>query len=437
LEPEWEAHFEPHSYGFRPGRSCHDAIGAIFTALTKRATYVLDADIAKCFDRVNHLALLNKLRTFPTMRRAIKGWLTAGVMDGAELFPTEEGTPQGGVISPLLANIALHGLETAITTAFPLERKLEGTRVRWTPKVIRYADDFVVLHHDRATIETCKQLATEWLHGLGLELKPSKTRIGHTLDEHDGRIGFDFLGFTIRQYRVSLGRSAKDMKGRRLGFKTIITPSQESQRRHQEQIGAVIRAQRMATQANLIGKLNPIIKGWTNYHRAVASKRIFSKMDHLTYLKLRSWAKRRHPQKSGMWVAEHYWHIDSDHHWTFRAKNGLRLHSHADTRIVRHDKVMGARSVYDGDWVYWASRLGRHPDVPGRVAALLRKQKGTCVECGLHFAMEDLVEIDHIVPQGRDGTDEPGNRQLLHAHCHDVKTARAAASSGVPMTRAG
>src|SRR6266545_149444 len=192
LEPEWEARFEPNSYGFRPGRSCHDAIAAIFTAIKHKAKYVLDADIAACFDRIDHAALLEKLRTFPALRRAIKRWLGAGVMDGGRLFPTDEGTPQGGAISPLLANVALHGLEAPLRASFP--HRFRG-HSNWKPLVVRYADDFVVLHEDLAVIERAQQVANAWLAGMGLELKTSKTRIAHTFLEHGGRIGFDFLGF--------------------------------------------------------------------------------------------------------------------------------------------------------------------------------------------------------------------------------------------------
>ncbi|MEC4819930.1 MAG: reverse transcriptase domain-containing protein, partial [Scytonema sp. PMC 1069.18] len=160
LEPEWEAQFESSSFGFRPGRSCHDAIGQIFSAIKQKAKYVLDADISKCFDRINHEALLEKLNTFPTMKRQIKAWLKAGVMDSNKLFPTLEGTPQGGVISPLLANIALHGLGNRISEVFPVkEPKINGKRVKIrTPDFIRYADDFVVLHEDINVIQKCKQV---------------------------------------------------------------------------------------------------------------------------------------------------------------------------------------------------------------------------------------------------------------------------------------
>ena len=191
LEPEWEAKFEPNSYGFRPGRSCHDAIDAIYISINQKPKYVLDADIEKCFDRISHTALLAKLQTFPFLRRVIKGWLKAGVIENGAWFPTEEGTPQGGVCSPLLANIALHGLEQAITSAFPALVQKE----RWKPTVVRYADDLVVLHSDKAVIEQVQQLVSTWLAGMGLALKPSKTCITHTLTPCENHLGFDFLGF--------------------------------------------------------------------------------------------------------------------------------------------------------------------------------------------------------------------------------------------------
>src|SRR5262249_28969184 len=163
------ARFEPNSYGFRPGRSCHDAIDAIFNGIRYKPKYVLDADIAKCFDRINHVALLDKINTFPELRRVIKAWLKAGVLGGETRFPTAEGTPQGGVASPLLAKIALHGLEELITNTFPAKRK-GNTVIAWKPTVIRYADDFVVLHRDLEVIQRCQEVIQQWLKGMGLEL---------------------------------------------------------------------------------------------------------------------------------------------------------------------------------------------------------------------------------------------------------------------------
>jgi RNA-directed DNA polymerase len=186
LEPEWEARFEPNSYGFRPGRSCHDAIAAIFNHIRYKPKFVLDADIAGCFDNINQEALLFKLQTSSELRRVIKSWLKAGVLEGEVFSPTEAGTPQGGVVSPLLANIALHSMEMAI----------KGTcKKNEQPVLIRYADDFLVLHPQKDVIEEAREAVTSWLKEMGLILSPQKTRITHTLSPYEGQVGFDFLGF--------------------------------------------------------------------------------------------------------------------------------------------------------------------------------------------------------------------------------------------------
>jgi RNA-directed DNA polymerase len=216
LEPEWEARFEPNSYGFRPGRSCHDAIGAIFNSIRYKAKYVLDADIAKCFDRINQEKLLEKLNTFPTLRQQVRSWLKAGVMDGKELFPTSEGTPQGGVISPLLANIALHGMEQRIKEYVGSLKYLDENKKNRMDSVslIRYADDFVILHKDLTVVQGCQELISDWLKDMGLELKPSKTRLAHTLNQVENeKPGFNFLGFNIRQFPAGKYRSGKKHKG--------------------------------------------------------------------------------------------------------------------------------------------------------------------------------------------------------------------------------
>ena len=247
LEPEWEAHFEPNSYGFRPGRSCHDAVGAIFDSIKQKAKYVLDADIAKCFDRINHEALLTKIATFPTMRRQVRTWLKAGYCDQGNLFPTNEGTPQGGVISPLLANIALHGMEERVKQ---YAETLKGARRdnRHALSLIRYADDFVIIHEDLNVVKKCQEIIAEWLRNMGLELKPSKTRLTHTLNELDGNVGFEFLGFHIQQQKVGNYRSASNTKGIPLGFKTLITPSKAKVKVHLAKITEVIDTHKTAPQ---------------------------------------------------------------------------------------------------------------------------------------------------------------------------------------------
>jgi RNA-directed DNA polymerase len=426
LEPEWEAKFEPNSYGFRPGRSCHDAIAAIHASINQQDKYVLDADIEKCFDQICHRALVNKLHTFPSLSRTITAWLKAGVMDGEELFPTETGAPQGGVLSPLLMNVALHGLETAITAAFPA---FKGGR-RWQPRVIRYADDLVVFHRDYDAIVQAQDLASRWLQEMGLTLKPSKTRIGHTLHPVDGTAGFDFLSFHIRQYPVGRTKTGKTGQGKPLGFTTHSKPSKASQRRHIRQMHEEVRCLRASSQEVLIKRLNPIIQGWSNYYATGASKQTFVSMDNALYANLRRWAHRRHPDKSAWWISEKYWHPRQGQ-WTFKTANGIQLRRHSATAIRRHTKVAGTRSPYDGDWVYWASRLGRHPETPRKWAILLKRQNGRCSWCGLYFKHgEDLVELDHIIPKSQGGDGKTTNLQLLHGHCHDVKTAQDKAVEG-------
>jgi RNA-directed DNA polymerase len=296
LEPEWEARFEPNSYGFRPGRSCHDAIEAIFTVIAKKAKFVLDADIGKCFDRISHEKLLLKLNTFPTISRQVRAWLKAGVMDGKTLFPTSSGTPQGGVLSPLLANIALHGMENQIS------------QVNKNARLIRFADDFVIIHENESIVTRCQQVIAEWLSGMGLELNPNKTHLTHTLDEYESKVGFDFLGFTIRQFPVGKYRSAKigGKISQPLGFKTIITPSKKKLKLHTEHIGSIINTHESAPQMALIDHLNPVIRGWANYYSTVVSKETYSQAETITYQQLRAWAKRRHPNKTSGWIAQKY-----------------------------------------------------------------------------------------------------------------------------------
>ena len=429
LEPEWEARFEPNSYGFRPGRSCHDAVAAIFDSIRYKAKYVLDADIAKCFDRIDQGRLLHKLNTFPTMRRQIKSWLKAGVMDGLELSSTSEGTPQGGVISPLLANIALHRMECRIKEYVCSLTYLDKNKKNRMDSVslIRYADDFVILHKDLTVVQGCQKIISDWLKDMGLELKPSKTRLAHTLNpvEHE-KPGFNFLGFNIRQFSVGKYRSGKTPQGKLLGFKTIITPSKEKVKVHYDKIADVISRHKAMSQTILIQHLNPIIRGWSNYYSTVVSKVAYADLDHLMYQKLRAWAKRRHPRKTMGKVVKRYWMTIGDENWVFATRkknNPLRLLNHADTPIVRHVKVKGESSPYDGNLVYWSKRKGENPEMPTRVATLLKKQKGKCAQCNLHFREEDVMEIDHVIPKSRGGKDKYDNWQLLHRHCHDTKTA--------------
>ncbi|MGJ5674724.1 MAG: group II intron reverse transcriptase/maturase [Nostochopsis sp.] len=415
LEPEWEARFEPNSYGFRPGRSAHDAIEAVFNCVSQQSKYILDADISKCFDRINHKALVEKVNTFPTLRHQIKAWLKAGVIDGKSLFPSAEGTPQGGVVSPLLANIALHGMENRIKQV--AETLPGGKRDnRKSLSLIRYADDFVIMHKDKAVVECCQRIIADWLTGMGLELNEKKTRIVHSYE------GFNFLGFNVRQYRVGAYRAATNTNSKKLGFIALITPNAQKVKIHLDHIGNIIDNHHGAPQAALITRLNPVIKGWCNYYSTVVSKEIFSKCDHLTYQKLRAWAKRKCTQSNAKEIASKYWRTIGNDSWAFATHSGIKMYKHSETPVVRHTKVQGNKSPYDGDFVYWSSRMGKHPEAPTPMAKLLKAQKGKCLHCGLMFKYDDLLEVDHIIPRSLGGNSEYKNLQLLHRHCHDAKS---------------
>ncbi|GET44529.1 group II intron reverse transcriptase/maturase [Microseira wollei] len=421
LEPEWEARFEENSYGFRPGRSCHDAIGAIYSSINKMPKYVFDADISKCFDRIDHKALLYKLNTFPAIRRQVKSWLKAGYILNHQWEPTYAGTPQGGVISPLLANIALHGLEQHIRSRFK-----SSNQTKRNLGVVRYADDFVILHKDLKVLEDCIKGASEFLASIGLELHPGKTKIVHTLNGHDNhKPGFNFLGFNIRQSKIGKHQGSKTRE-----YVTLIKPQKEKIQTHSQKLADIIVKMRAKPQAALIGKLNPIIRGWSNYYSAVVSQETFEKLDVLLYWNLRNWGKRRHNSKSKKWIYERYWRRiqQGDYNaMTFSTSQDIQkpywLLSHARTPIVRHKKVKGAKSPFDGDLIYWSTRLGEHPEVDRTVARLLKNQDGKCAYCRLYFMDGDLIEKDHIVEKRFGGKNSRDNFQLLHRHCHDKKTA--------------
>ena len=367
LEPEWEAYMEANSYGFRPGRGCHDAIEAIYISINKKPKWVLDADIAMCFDRINHSALLQKLNNTSPIRRQIRAWLKAGVIDAGTFHHTNAGTPLGCVISPLLANIALHGLEEKVMELAHTKKEREKLTV------VRYTDDFVVMHSDQSMIEQAQGVIMEWLKGIGLELKAEKTRISHTREGKNP--GFDFLGFNIRQYEIGKYRSGKSTNGTPLGFKTLIKPSEKSIRKHKERLSQIVRSHKAAPQAAVISKLNPIIREWCNYFKSVVSKETYTDMDKHLWEVLWQWATRRHPNKTGKWIARKYWTPTKDVQWNFTSKTkngeGIELTRHAKTEIIRHVKVKGTASLFNGNLVYWSKKLRKSPDVSTRVLKLL------------------------------------------------------------------
>jgi RNA-directed DNA polymerase len=330
-------------------------------------------------------------------------------LDQGKLIFPKAGVPQGGPLSPLLANVALHGLEKALVELLPKRKK---------PSVIRYADDLVVLHPDREAIERLRQEAEKWLAPIGLRLKASKTRIGHTLQKQDGQVGFDFLGFHVRQYPVGKHRTAT-YRGK-TGYKTLIKPSKTAQKRQVDKLRQVIRKHRGNSQAALISELVRIIRGWANYYRPCAAKKTFARMDHVLFHQLCRWAAFRHNAKSKTYRYQRYWRQHKGRIRFSDGRNALTLHQ--DIRIRPHVKVKGIKSPFDGDWVYWAKRLGRDKMRPNRLTTLVKKQEGKCSHCGLYLTAEEVMEIHH-----RDGNrwnTRYSNLTLLHGHCHDQIHAR-------------
>ena len=316
-------------------------------------------------------------------------------------------------LSPLLSNIALHGLENRI-------KQIKGA------SLIRYADDFVIFHENLEVLKQCHKIICEWLTQLDLELKPGKTQIVHTLNElDDKKPGFDFLGFNIRQYKIGKYQSGKNPYGKVLGFKTIIKPSDESVRRHYRKLSEIIKRLNATPQVKLIKELNPIIRGWCNYFKSVCSKEIFSGLYHLTHIRLRRWADRRHPNKNKHWVSYKYWTRIGNDNWVFGCKykdNSFELIKHPKIAIKRHIKVRGTKSPYDGDSLYWAKRQGKHLELKDSTAKMLKRQEGKCNWCQLTFQEDDVIEDDHIIARKAGGDNSLNNRQLLHKHCHDEKT---------------
>jgi RNA-directed DNA polymerase len=370
LEPEWEARFEPKSYGFRPGRGCHDAIEAIYSTMVGRnphRRWILDADLAAAFDRINHTHLLASLGTFPARDR-IAGWLHAGVVEREQLTPTLAGTPQGGVISPLLLNVALHGLESAAGVRyFPDSVKHAGGVRPGAPLVVRYADDLVAMCHSAEQAQQVKDDLARWLAPKGLAFNEDKTRIVELGN------GFDFLGFNIRRYANG---------------KLLIKPSKAAVQRIRSRLAAEVKALHGANAEAVITTLNPVIRGWAAYYRTVVSKEIFNDLDHYMWVLTYRWARRAHPNKGKRWAATRYFaafHPRRADRWVFGDRDsGRYLVKFSWTPIVRHTLVKGRSSPDDPSLAgYWASRRRRAPPPLGPLLLrLLRKQGGRCPVCG-------------------------------------------------------
>jgi len=349
LEPCWEAQFESNSYGFRPGRSIHDAIEHCFNCLrgTSRRPWVLDADLRSAFDKLSHEHILKAIGQVPG-RELIRAWLKAGYVEEDFFHETDSGTPQGGIVSPLLLNVALHGLQQTLGPAFGY---------------VRYADDLIVCASTREQIETAKSTIEDWLQPRGLTLHPEKTRIVHIDD------GFNFLSFSIRRY-----------KG-----KCLIKPQKEKVLAFLAKLRLWLNNHKQAATENVIRHFNKILPGWSNHYSHVVSKQVLSYVSYEIWKMLWQWCLRRHPKKGKHWVAKKYFGVDP--HWRFQTHDGKKtiyLFNVASVKIERHVKVRGAASPDDPTLRdYWQTRQEmRKARARKRKVTKARSQAGSDARAG-------------------------------------------------------
>jgi len=429
LEPEWEARFEPRSYGFRPGRSCQDAIGAIYTSchgpLAKRL-WALDADLAAAFDKISHDHLLSAIGSFPA-REMIRDWLKAGVFEPGKGFaPTGEGTPQGGVISPLLMNVALHGLEEAAGVRYQTAGVHAGETKPGSPILVRYADDLVVLCNSQEQAEQIKVQLADWLTPRGLAFNEGKTKIVPLSQ------GFDFLGYNVRRYHQKL----------------LIKPSEAALRRIRKRLATEMRALRGSNVMAVLAKLGPVIRGWAAYYRGVVSSRLFSGLDHYLWQLLYKWATWSHPNKPKSWIVDRYFgklNKFRNDNWVFGRDSDAYLIKFSWTSIVRHVMVKAGSSPDDpGLTEYWAERRKRvKPPLDDYTLRLLTRQDARCPLCGDHLLTADqppqspdqwerwwlqvtrkAIAASYLTHHGGPGSPDGKQTRLVHASCHRGLKAR-------------
>jgi RNA-directed DNA polymerase len=409
LDPIAETKADPNSYGFRTHRAPADAIEQCFIALAKQASpqWVLECDIRACFDEISHEWLLAHI---PMDKGMLRKWLSAGFMDKHMLHPTEAGTPQGAICSPVMANTTLDGLEARLRTAFP--RYVWNGHHLACPKVnlCRFADDFVITGATKELLEhEVKPLVEAFLRERGLELSPEKTKITHIKD------GFDFLGQQIRKYHGKL----------------LIKPSKKSVKALLRKVRTVIRNNKSASAGTLICQLNPIIRGWAMYHRHGVSSVVFQSVDHAIFQALWRWAKRRHPNKGVRWVKTRYFHTIDNRNWIFTGEvrdskeqpRTVHLFTAHSLRITRHVKIDGKVNPYDPRWeLYLEQRLTRAmtASLRGRKSLLYlwKRQQGRCPRCSELITPETGWHNHHIVYRAHGGSDSMDNRVLLHPVCH-------------------
>jgi RNA-directed DNA polymerase len=410
LAPIAETTGDPNSYGFRIERSTADAMGQLFVCLSKKvsAQWVLEADIKGCFDHINHDWLIANV---PTDKVVLRKWLKAGVIHKGQLQATDAGTPQGGIISPTLANLVLDGLESQLKLYWGVT-KAKKLKIN----VVRYADDFVITGTSREVLETeVRPWVEQFLATRGLQLSPEKTHVIH-IEE-----GFDFLGWNFRKFDGKL----------------LIKPSKKNVKAFYCKVKEVISNNKTVTQDYLIGLLNPILKGWALYHQPVVAKQAYSRMDNQIFHALWRWAKRRHPNKSLEWIRKKYFQSHESKNWVFSTvvleesgtKRTIALYSLADTPIERHKKVSGEYNPFDpsmeemGEKLRMARMLNKLK-YRKQILSLFQSQKGVCLLCKEPINKETGWHDHHIVHRSQGGGDTLDNRVLLHPVCHQQLHSR-------------
>ncbi len=418
LEPHWEARFEAHSYGFRPGRNCHDAIEQCFLRLRHGCdTWVLDADLKGAFDNLSHQYILDTIGPVPG-RALIKQWLKAGYVEAEMFHPTTEGAPQGGPISPLLLNIALNGMEQMLSSFTTtrvyqpsIRAKSLALRKRTSPTYgyCRYADDFVVTAKTKEDIEAVVPILQAWLKPRGLELNLNKTQILNIQQ------GFHFLGFSIRHY-----------KG-----KCLCRPQKDKVLAFLKRIRSWLKHNASISPAAVIHHLNPILRGWGNYYFHGVSKEVFSYVDHQIWWAIWRWCCRRHPNKGRRWIARKYFRPFKGRAWTFvttvtdRAGNRkpLALVRLAGIPIQRHVKVKGTASPDDPAlrdyWNHRQTRKGKtYWDKGSKYYKVAQSQNWRCPVCQDALFNGEALHTHHRKQVKEGGTDTEENLIHLHQACH-------------------
>lgn len=411
LESVAETKADSHSYGFRTERSTRDAIEQCFIDLaTKRAAqWVLEGDIEGCFDHISHDWLIAHV---PMDKAILRKWLKAGYIEDRQLFPTEAGTPQGGIISPALSNWALDGVQQRLATGCGKSRYVAGKLI--SPKInfVRYADDFIITGPSKEVLEMeVLPVVQGFMRERGLSLSPTKTKITHVAD------GFDFLGQNIRKY----------------GGKLLITPSKKNVQAFLSKIRSIVKGNWTAEQKNLIGLLNPMIQGWANYHRHVVSKKVFARVDSEIWRVLWRWCCRRHPNKGKYWVKQRYFHCTNSRVWVFAAATGAywpdgkavvtTLRLAADVPIRRHIKIKAKANPFDPAWEpYFEERhgLAMFNALAGRkkLIRLWLEQQGQCCICGQRITKATGWHVHHIIRRVDGGSNAASNLTMVHPTCH-------------------